>query len=58
MSDAERLDAWTCAHLAELVTLASEWRRATAGDTLLHLDLRADNMVIRPDGDVAFVDWP
>jgi aminoglycoside phosphotransferase (APT) family kinase protein len=54
----DTLDDWTRAHLGELIALESEWRQAAAGDTLLHLDLRADNMLIRPDGEVVFVDWP
>jgi Ser/Thr protein kinase RdoA (MazF antagonist) len=56
--DTERLDDWTREHLAELASLASAWPLAAGGDTLLHLDLRADNMLIRPDGGVVFVDWP
>ena len=28
-----------------------------AGDTLVHGDLRADNLLLGPDGSVAFVDW-
>jgi len=31
---------------------------AASGDRLLHLDLRTDNMLLRPDGSVALVDWP
>ena len=52
------LDEWTRAHLDELAGLEAGWRDAADGDTLLHLDLRADNMLIRPSGDVVFVDWP
>ena len=52
------LDGWTRDHLDELVALESGWPPAADGDTLLHLDLRADNLLIRPDGDVVFVDWP
>lgn len=52
------LDDWTRAHVDELATLESGWRTAADGDTLLHLDLRADNLLIRPGGDVVFVDWP
>jgi hypothetical protein len=29
-----------------------------AGDSLLHTDIRADNLLIRADGTVAVVDWP
>jgi aminoglycoside phosphotransferase (APT) family kinase protein len=28
------------------------------GDTLVHLDVRADNLLVRPDGSVVVVDWP
>lgn len=28
------------------------------GDTLVHLDLRADNILLEPSGRVLFVDWP
>lgn len=28
------------------------------GDTLLHLDLRADNLLLRPDGSLVIIDWP
>jgi aminoglycoside phosphotransferase (APT) family kinase protein len=56
--DPDTLDEWTRTNLAELIALEGEWRQAAAGDTLLHLDLRADNMLIRPDGEVMFVDWP
>jgi len=52
------LDVWTRDHLDELAALESDWRDAADGDTLLHLDLRADNMLIRSDGDVVFVDGP
>lgn len=29
-----------------------------AGDTLVHLDVRADNLLIGPTGEVTVVDWP
>jgi len=29
-----------------------------AGDALLHLDLRADNLLVTPQGRVLVVDWP
>ncbi|MER5516455.1 aminoglycoside phosphotransferase family protein [Streptomyces sp. NPDC002763] len=55
---ADRLDAWTVSHLAELAGLAAPWRESVAGDTLAHADLRADNMLLTADGGVVFVDWP
>lgn len=53
----EGLDPWCVRHLDRLAQLESQWPLAAAGDTLLHLDLRADNMVITDDR-VWIVDWP
>lgn len=52
------LDPWARAHLAELAAATDEGLAALAGDTLCHLDVRADNLLIRPDGAVRVVDWP
>lgn len=52
------LDPWAMQHLERLVALEQPWREAAAGDRLLHLDLRTDNMLVRADGSVALVDWP
>lgn len=41
-----------------LAELESGWVEAAAGDTLLHTDLRADNLLITPEGEVVLVDWP
>lgn len=38
--------------------LERSWEDAAAGDTLLHTDLRADNLLLTPDGGVVLVDWP
>lgn len=43
--------------LDELVALEDGFGEAREGGTLLHGDLRSDNIVIRPDGTVVFVDW-
>jgi aminoglycoside phosphotransferase (APT) family kinase protein len=51
------LDAWARAHLDQLITLDEQAAQAVAGQTLLHLDIRADNMLLNPER-VAFVDWP
>ena len=51
------LDPWCRRHLDELAELESAWADAAAGATLLHNDLRSDNMLITRDG-VVFVDWP
>jgi hypothetical protein len=52
-----RLDAWSVRHLDGLVDLEGEATSAVEGDTLLHLDLRADNLLLTPDR-VLVVDWP
>jgi len=40
------------------VRLGDRGLAAVAGDTVVHLDVRADNLLIRPDGFVTVVDWP
>jgi hypothetical protein len=52
-----RLPTAVRVHLDELVALEARWAEAVAGDSLVHLDLRADNMLLTPDR-VFFVDWP
>ena len=52
-----RLDGWSHRHLDRLAAIEAEAPAAAAGDTLLHLDLRADNMLLTPDR-VVVVDWP
>ena len=45
------------AHRRQLVAAGSTLG-ATAGNTLVHLDLRADNVLLGPGGQVWLVDWP
>ncbi|MFG1678180.1 phosphotransferase family protein [Micromonospora sp. NPDC049282] len=52
------LDPWARAHLGELCAAADRGLAALAGDTLCHLDVRADNLLLGPDGTVTVVDWP
>ncbi|MFI5910483.1 phosphotransferase family protein [Dactylosporangium sp. NPDC051541] len=52
------LDPWAAAHLDLLMKLADRGHAALAGDTLVHADVRADNLLVRPDGSVVVVDWP
>jgi aminoglycoside phosphotransferase (APT) family kinase protein len=52
-----RLDAWSRKHLARLGELESRAPAAAEGDTLLHFDARADNLLIAGDR-VYVVDWP
>lgn len=44
--------------LDRLVALEAGFAEASAGDGLLHLDVRDDNAVLRPDGEAVLVDWP
>jgi len=51
------LDPWAARHLDALATLEAAAGAAAAGETLLHLDLRADNLLLTPER-VVVVDWP
>jgi hypothetical protein len=52
------LAPWQSAHLADLLELETAAVDVVAGDRLVHLDARGDNMLVRPDGEVVLVDWP
>lgn len=54
----QHLTAWATARLPQLCALADAALADLGGDALVHSDLRADNLLIRPDGTVAVVDWP
>jgi hypothetical protein len=45
------------ARIDELAAIEDGWAAAAAGDSLVHGDLRADNILLTPH-DVVFVDWP
>ncbi len=51
------LDAWSRRHLDRLAEIEFHAPDASRGETLLHLDVRADNIVLTPDR-VYIVDWP
>jgi aminoglycoside phosphotransferase (APT) family kinase protein len=51
------LDSWSLKHLARLADLESRAPAAAAGETLLHFDTRADNILIADDR-VYVLDWP
>ncbi|MGC4108197.1 MAG: aminoglycoside phosphotransferase family protein [Thermomicrobiales bacterium] len=55
--DRERLDPWAQRFLDGLIALCDDAPAAVAGETLLHNDLRADNIVMTEDR-VFIVDWP
>jgi aminoglycoside phosphotransferase (APT) family kinase protein len=53
----EELDAWSRRHLEALAQLEARAPDATAGDTLIHLDIRSDNLLLTQER-VVVVDWP
>jgi hypothetical protein len=52
-----RLNAWTMRNLGRLAELEASAPADAEGETLLHFDTRADNLLIA-DGRVYVVDWP
>ena len=46
-----------CARLDELAAIEEGWTAAAEGSSLVHGDLRADNILLTPH-EVVFVDWP
>jgi hypothetical protein len=53
----EDLDPWIRRNGDLLAGLEGSWPEAARGTTLLHADLRADNILLTPEH-VVFVDWP
>ncbi len=53
----DQLDGWSKRHLTQLAELESKTSAAVAGNTLLHIDIRADNILLTPDK-VWIIDWP
>jgi aminoglycoside phosphotransferase len=51
-------DPWVTRHADALCALADRGVAALAGDTLSHLDVRADNILLTADGAAHLVDWP
>jgi hypothetical protein len=51
------IDPWCHANLDQLTATESAMWAATDGNTLLHTDLRPDNMLWRDDNDVLVIDW-
>ena len=44
-------------HAEEAAALARRFAEVTAGDTLLHTDVRDDNLLLLPDGSALLCDW-
>lgn len=51
------LDDWSAHNLAPLIAIEADAAAGVVGTTLLHLDLRADNLLVTDDR-VLVVDWP
>ncbi|MET8549647.1 phosphotransferase [Micromonospora zamorensis] len=52
------LDPWAREHLDQLRAAADHGIAALTGDTLCHVDVRADNLLLDATGTVTVVDWP
>lgn len=52
------INAWSARHLDTLAGLEAKAPASATGSTLLHLDLRADNLLLTPEDRVLVVDWP
>lgn len=52
-----RLDPWSRRHLDQLAELEASWASCASGTTMLHTDVRADNLLLA-GGRVFVVDWP
>jgi aminoglycoside phosphotransferase len=56
-ASAAPLGPWVGERLDALAAIESTWTTAADGGSLVHADLRADNILLTPDR-VVFVDWP
>ncbi len=56
-SSFHRLDEWSRRHLETLAAIEKTAADALIGNTLLHMDIRADNMLLTSER-VWFLDWP
>jgi aminoglycoside phosphotransferase (APT) family kinase protein len=54
---AVEIDPWAAERLDVLAELEARWGEAAVGETLVHGDIRADNILLTADR-VVFVDWP
>lgn len=52
-----QVEPWVLRNLDRLALLEGSWQEAAAGASLLHSDLRADNLLLTEDR-VVVVDWP
>jgi aminoglycoside phosphotransferase (APT) family kinase protein len=52
------LDSWARRNLDRLAALEAAAPQAATGTALVHMDIRADNLLVTSAGDVVVVDWP
>jgi hypothetical protein len=50
------VEPWAARNIERLAALEPSWEKAAQGSTLVHGDIRADNVLLAPDR-VVFVDW-
>jgi hypothetical protein len=50
-------DPWCRERLDELASLEAQWESAAGGESLIHGDVRSDNVLLTADRGVVFVDW-
>lgn len=55
---AESVDPWIQVRLDDLAELSESTLARLGGDTVVHCDVRADNLLVRSDGSMVLVDWP
>jgi RIO1 family protein len=51
------LDDWTYCRLRDLAALETDWLMAARGDTLVHGDVNASNLLVDRAQDVYLIDW-
>lgn len=51
------LPGWVTAHAARFATAHARLVQAATAEQLVHGDIRNDNLLVRDDGSVVFVDW-
>ncbi|MFJ6212687.1 phosphotransferase [Streptomyces sp. NPDC092296] len=51
------LDPWSTRHIDRLAAVERDWTKDSAGTCLLHIDLRADNMLMRDPDTALVIDW-
>ncbi|MET8991748.1 phosphotransferase [Nonomuraea wenchangensis] len=53
----DSIGEWERKHLSRLASVEATWTQLAVGDTLLHFDLRFDNIIVNPRGTAHVVDW-